>query len=247
MVLLAAGQLAHRRFLSLWRLAGLRGIEESPAEVTLGALTTYSDVRRSPVLRREFPLLGEAARQTGGIATQNRGTLAGNIVNGSPAADTPPALLVYDAELELASAGGSRRVPYEHFHTGYKRMDLRPDELVRAIRLPRSQAPRASYYRKTGARRAQAISKVVLAASVRMDGGVLRDVRIALSSVAPTVMRARRAEAALEARRLSDQVVAAARAELEAEISPIDDLRSTAAYRRRVAGNLLEDFLDRIT
>jgi CO/xanthine dehydrogenase FAD-binding subunit len=122
MVLFEAGKLAGRHFLSIWRLRELRGVESHGDHVTLGALTTYTDVQRHPVLRDEFPLLVQAASETGGIATQNRGTLGGNIANASPAADSPPAMLVYDAELELVSAAGSRWVPYHEFHTGYKKL-----------------------------------------------------------------------------------------------------------------------------
>src|SRR5215470_5561449 len=124
MVLLEAGKLPHRQFLSIWKLPELRGIEVTPTHVTLGALTTYSEVRRLEVLAREFPLLCRAAAETGSIATQNRGTLGGNIANASPAADSPPALVVYNADLELVSARGARWIPYREFHTGYKQMQL---------------------------------------------------------------------------------------------------------------------------
>src|SRR6266545_2066549 len=131
MVLFEAGTLPKGKYVSLWGLKELSGVEVTPDATTLGALTTYTDVLAHEVLRSEFPLLCRAAAETGGVATQNRGTLGGNIANASPAADSPPALLVYDAELELVSARGSRRVPYHQFHTGYKRMDLRPDEIIR--------------------------------------------------------------------------------------------------------------------
>src|SRR5437764_14733876 len=134
MVLFEAGKLAHKKWVSIWGLPELRGIEVSPDHVTLGALTTYTEVQRHPAIHREFPLLAQAASETGGIATQNRGTLGGNIVNGSPAADSPPALLVYDAELELISARGSRWVPYAGFHTGSKQMILPPDDLPGRLR-----------------------------------------------------------------------------------------------------------------
>src|SRR5712691_7837639 len=137
MVLFEAAKLAHRKWVSIRGLAELRGMEVAPEHVTIGALTTYTDVRRNALLAAEFPMLGEAAALTGGIATQNRGTLGGNIVNASPAADTPPALLAYDAEVELLSARGARWVPYTQFHTGYKQMDLAADELLARIRLPR--------------------------------------------------------------------------------------------------------------
>src|SRR5438128_6123255 len=139
MVLLEAGKLPHKNYLNIWNLAELRGIEVTDAQVTLGALTTYTEVQEHHVLREEFPMLCQAAKETGGIAIQNRGTLGGNIVNASPAADSPPALLAYDAELDLISKSGERRIEYSKFHGGYKQMDIRSDELLRAIRLPRTK------------------------------------------------------------------------------------------------------------
>src|ERR1700741_5399029 len=138
MVLLEAGKLQHRKFLSIWKLPELRGIVLTPAHVTLRALTTYSEIRRHELLAREFPLLCRAAAETGSIATQNRGTLGGNIANASPAADSPPALLVYDAQIELISSKGTRRLPYRDFHTGYKKMELRNDELIWRLHLDRT-------------------------------------------------------------------------------------------------------------
>src|SRR5690242_10378338 len=132
MVLLEAGKLPHQNYVNIWNLNELRGIEVANDQVTLGALTTYKEVQSHPVLQTEFPMLCEAARETGGIAIQNRGTLGGNIVNASPAADSPPALLAYDAELELISKSGTRRISYSKFHSGYKQMDIRADELLRA-------------------------------------------------------------------------------------------------------------------
>jgi CO/xanthine dehydrogenase FAD-binding subunit len=243
MVLFEAGKLPHRRFVNIWGLAELNGIHESPDSVTLGALTTYTAVRRSSVIQREFPLLVRAAEQTGGIATQNRGTLGGNIVNASPAADSPPALLVYDAEIELVSSRGARWRPYHGFHTSYKMMDLAPDELLRRIRLPRGSNGSRHYYRKVGTRKAQAISKVCLAALAHPIDGALRSVRVAIGSVAPIPLRCRQTENILEGSRLDAQLISTARETLAREIAPIDDIRSTANYRRRVAANLLEEFL----
>jgi CO/xanthine dehydrogenase FAD-binding subunit len=243
MVLLEAGKLAHRRYLNIWNLAELRGIESSSWHISLGALTTYTDARRNATLGREFPLLCRAAAETGGFATQNRGTLGGNIANASPAADTPPALLVYDAELELLSSHGSRRIPYHGFHSGYKKMDVRPDELVGRIFLPRGRTGWKSYYRKVGTRRAQAISKVCFAGAVRFSGKIVDDIRIAVGSVAPAVVRAAQTETFLRGKSLDSSTIAAARSALVKEIAPIDDIRSTAHYRRVVALNLLEEFL----
>ena len=244
MVQLEAGLLKPGRYLSIWALRELRGVRETPDGVAIGALTTYTDVRRSPLLA-PYPLLAQAAAETGSVATQNRGTVGGNIANASPAADTPPALLVYDATIELVSASGSRRVPYDTFHTGYKQMDLRPGEIVAAVHLPRRADGWRDSYRKVGTRRAQAISKVCFAGSVRMKGVTVADVRLAFGSVAPTIVRARHAEDAVRGRALDARVVQDAVAALGQDISPIDDIRSTAKYRSAVAANLLADFLAR--
>jgi CO/xanthine dehydrogenase FAD-binding subunit len=242
MVQLEAGHLPAARYVNLWGLAGLRGITDSPDRVTIGASTTYTDLRGSDLVAREYPLIVRAAEETGGVATQNRGTIGGNIANASPAADMPPALLVYDAELELRSTGGTRRVPYTTFHTGYKKMMLVPGEIISRIHLPRRTGWR-DYYRKVGPRRAQAISKVCFAGSISIDGMTVRDVRVALGSVAPVVVRAARVESALRGKTITDDTIAAAQGALGSEITPIDDLRSTADYRLRVAANLLKEFL----
>jgi len=247
MVLLEAGKLSHHKFLSTWGLPELRGIEVTPAHVTLAALTTYTELRRHEIMAREFPLLCQAAAETGSIATQNRGTLGGNIANASPAADSPPALFVYDAELELVSVSGARWIPYHGFWSGYKQMDLHADELIRRIRVPREKSGWKQYYRKVGTRRAQAISKVCFAGAARVDAGRIVDVRIALGSVAPTVLRAVETERTLRGERLSPATLQGAQEMLAREIAPIDDMRSTSRYRRRVAQNLLAEFCEALS
>jgi CO/xanthine dehydrogenase FAD-binding subunit len=247
MVLLEAGKLPHKNYLNIWNLPELRGIEVTDSHVTLGALTTYTEVQDHKTLREEFPMLCQAASETGGLAIQNRGTLGGNIINASPAADSPPALLAYDAELEMVSAKGPRAVPYHSFHTGYKQMDIRPDELLRSIRLPRLARESQHYYRKVGTRKAQAISKVCFAGVARMNADQIAevriaDVRIALGSVAPIPIRCLQTESALRNKRINPETLANAKAALTAEIAPIDDLRSTRDYRLKVSLNLLEDF-----
>ena len=244
MVLLEAGKLPHKNYVNIWNLKELRGIEVSDDHVTLGALTTYTEVQNHAVLQKEFPMLCQAAKETGGIAIQNRGTLGGNIVNASPAADSPPALLAYDAELELISKQGVRRIPYSRFHNAYKQMDLRPDELLRAIRLPR-MSDRFQYYRKVGTRKAQAISKVCFAGVMRIVDGRIAHMRIALGSVAPIPIRCERTEAALNNQSLTSEAIKLGASTMSSEIVPIDDIRSTRDYRLRVSLNLLQDFLAR--
>jgi CO/xanthine dehydrogenase FAD-binding subunit len=243
MVLLEAGKLTHRNYIDIWRLGELRGIEISDDHVTLGALTTYTDVQAHPVLRSEFPMLCQAAGETGGLAIQNRGTLGGNIVNASPAADSPPALLAYDAEVELVSTQGSRWLPYQDFHTGYKQMRIRPDELLTRIRLPRNTTGATHYYRKVGTRKAQAISKVCFAALGHTNNGRIENVRLAVGSVAPIVVRCVQTENAIKDQKPDAATAKSAQSSLLREISPIDDIRSTANYRLQVASNLLADFV----
>jgi len=243
MVLLDAGKLGHRNYVNIWGLDELRGIDVTDTHVTLGALTTYTDVQSHPILQNEFPMLSQAASETGGLAIQNRGTLGGNIVNASPAADSPPALLVYDAEIELVSTGGSRWLPYNGFHTGYKQMLIAPDELLARIRLPRNTRGASHYYRKVGTRKAQAISKVCFAGLARIDQERIEDVRIAIGSVAPIIVRCVETENTLRGQKPGAETTQTACASLSREISPIDDIRSTAKYRLQVAKNLLTDFL----
>jgi CO/xanthine dehydrogenase FAD-binding subunit len=224
------GTLPAKKFLDLWPLDELRQIRVSEGTLSIGALATYTEIIRSAPVRRRLPILAAAAREIGGVQIQNRGTLGGNIANGSPAGDSLPVLAVADATLVLASAGGERRVPFHLFYTGYRKSVLRPDELIAAVEIPRVEG--RQWFRKVGTRAAQAISKVVMAA-IRSERP-----RLSLGSVAPTVVRLPKTEAALA----SGAGIANARRALEAEIQPIDDLRSTAEYRRRVSGNLLEQF-----
>jgi xanthine dehydrogenase small subunit len=219
-----------RRFVDLWGLDELRGVSLDGDVLRIGALTTYTQLIASPEVRERLPMLAAASREVGGAQIQNRGTLGGNVANGSPAADTLPALAVSDARVVLQSADAERRVPIASFYTGYRATAMRPDELIAAIEIPRIEHPQ--WFRKVGTRAAQAISKVVMAA-VRAPAP-----RIAFGSVAATVVRVPETEACLAAGGTIDDAVRA----LSSEIHPIDDVRSTAAYRLRVAGNLLRQW-----
>ncbi len=224
------GTLKAERFLDLWRLDALRRIELRDGRVAIGALATYTDIIASPLVRRRLPMLVAASRSVGGVQIQNRGTIGGNVANASPAGDTLPVLAAADAVVVLESAGGRRRVPVDGFYTGYRRTVARADELIVSLEIGPIRG--TQWFRKVGTRQAQAISKVVMA-------GVTGDEpRLALGSVAPTVVRARRTEAALA----SGSGLAVAQQTLMEEIDPIDDIRSTAEYRRKVASNLLARF-----
>jgi OHCU decarboxylase len=244
MVQYAAGKLPSRKLVSIWNLPELRRIDVIAGEIRIGAGCTYTDLRKHAIVGQEFPLLASAARWTGGIANQNRGTIGGNIVNASPAADSLPALLVYDAELLLVSPRGERRLPYASFHTGYKETLLASDELVKAVCLPRKLSKYFHHCRKVGARNAQAISKVCIAAVGRLADGVVEDVRIALGSVAPVPLRLTHTEQAVNGKTIDSDLSLLARRTAVAEIQPIDDIRSTARYRASVSGNLVVEFLN---
>src|SRR5258708_7101037 len=239
----SAGKLPCRKLVSIWNLPELRRIETLNTEICVGAGCTYTDIREHATLAAEFPLLTQAARWTGGIANQTRGTLGGNIVNASPAADSLPALLAYDAELIMVSVRGERRLSYADFHTGYKKTKLALDELILSVSLPRRFSGYVSLARKVGARSAQAISKVCLAALGRIEGGAAEDIRIALGSVAPVPLRLRKTEGAVKGKVIDEGLIKLAREITALEMKPIDDIRSTAKYRAAVAGNLVAEFL----
>jgi xanthine dehydrogenase small subunit len=229
-VLLNAGTSPGSRYLNLWNLDALRGITTHNELMSIGALTTFGDIIRSPIVRKRLPALVAAAREIGAVQIQNRGTLGGNVANGSPAGDSLPVLAAVDAIVVLRSAVGVRRVPFNEFYTGYRETVMRPDELVAAIEIPTVVG--RQWFRKVGTRAAQAISKIVMAA-IRASRP-----RIAFGSVAPTVVRVPRTEEVLAGGGSIDEAAAT----LVTEITPIDDIRSTAEYRRRVACNLLQQF-----
>jgi putative cofactor-binding repeat protein len=246
MVLYSAGKLLSRNLINIWNIPELRQIEVFPDRIRIGAACTYTALREHDIVLREFPLLATAASWTGGIANQNRGTLGGNIANASPAADSLPALLVYDAELTLISVRGERRVDYRSFHTGYKQTVLAADELIRDISLRRRFSEYFSHARKVGARNAQAISKVCLAALAQIANGTIREVRLALGSVAPAPLRLHETEHAVAGKKIDSSLLETARKAVAREIWPIDDIRSTARYRAVVAGNIVAEFLEKL-
>lgn len=247
MVAHAAGRLAARRLISLWGLPELNFIRVEDGWLSIGGGITFNHVRHHAAIAADFPLLTRAASWIGCIANQSRATIAGNIVNGSPAADAPPALLVYDAEIELISHRGSRRLPYSEFHLGYKQFVLEPDELVLALHLPRRFTSHAQYLRKVGTRRAMAITKVALAGTAIVEDNQVKEIRLAAASVADRPYRLQAAEAALLNEKLIPATMRAARTELLNEVRPIDDIRSTAEYRKHVATNLLDEFLTELS
>ena len=243
MVYLEARMLSPCTFLNLQELHALKSTASTERSLILGALTTYRDVRMSSA-RKQFPMLALAAREVGSLAIQSRGTWAGNIANASPAADGVPALMAYDAEIELSSTRGCRLVPLADFYRGYKEMDRHPDELITAIHLPVPRPGWREYFRKVGARRFQAISKTLLAGrALTGPDRTIEDIRMVFASVAPYTLRAVQTENLLRGRQVTLDLVEEAAKAIQDEIHPIDDIRSTEAYRRRVTSNLVREFL----
>jgi len=244
MVYLNTRILLPKEVLNIWQLNELRGISFESGALRIGALTTYTQLIRAPLVAEHCPILIEAAKTIGAIQTQNRGTIGGNIVNASPAGDTLPVLAAFDAELEVGSHRGVRMIPFNSFYTGYRKTVLEADELLLAVRIPPKQADEHLFFYKLGTRRAQAISKVVIAAKARRESGqIIQSIQIGLGSVAPTVIRARSTEALLTGQVLSPALIEHAKETIRQEIHPITDFRSTEHYRRFATENLLARFL----
>ena len=247
MIALSAGRLPQKNLLSINHLRELRFIDVHPETITIGSGATFTDIRCHEAIAEDLPLLTQAASWTGSIANQNRGTLGGNIVNASPAADTPPALLAYGVTVTLISASGTRTMPYSMFHLGYKKTALAPDELLYSVTVPRNWSGYRSYIRKVGTRNAQAISKVAIAALAKVEGGGIADIRIGAASLRETPARCTATEQALIRQPITadtlPSLILAARGALATEVQPIDDIRSSAKYRAAVAANLVEEFV----
>ena len=234
-----------REVLDLSRLKEWARIERKGGFVAIGALCTHTRIRENVLIAKEFPLLAEACSTVGAWAIQNRGTLGGNIANASPAGDTFPALAVYDAVIRTAGPRGTRRIPILEVFAGVKKTTLGPSELIEAVELPFSKRrPDRALFRKVGTRAAQAISKTVAAGQLWLGrGGLVEDVRLGLGSMAVTVRRLSAVEAALKGRKLDPTGVERALALLGKDVSPIDDIRSTAEYRMTVSRNIIRSFL----
>ncbi|MDZ7362206.1 MAG: xanthine dehydrogenase family protein subunit M [candidate division KSB1 bacterium] len=231
-------------YLNIWNLDELRGIAEAGDHLRIGALTTYTQIIKSPIVKQYCPILIEASQTVGGVQIQNRGTLGGNIVNASPAGDTLPILAAFEAQLELGSHRGVRVVPFNEFYTGYRQTVLAPDEMVVAVRLPKPASSEQLFFQKVGSRQALVISKVVMACKAQVDAERrMHSIQIGVGSVAPTVIRLRQTEALLKGQVLTEELIESARKLAMQEVKPITDVRSTAQYRRTITGNVLVGFL----
>ncbi|HEY7214240.1 MAG TPA: xanthine dehydrogenase family protein subunit M [Thermoanaerobaculia bacterium] len=219
------------RVLDLLAVDELRGIRETEGALEIGATTSFSEIRRAAAVRNAFPSLASAASVVGGWQIQNRATLGGNMANASPAGDSLPVLLALDAIVVAAGSQGTREIPYAEFHTGYRKTALRPGEIVASVRLPYLPQGTVQAFRKVGTREAQAISKVVVAMAGRIEDGRVADLRLGAGSIAAVPVRLRAAEEASRGLPPAEAADLAGRA-AAGEVTPIDDVRSTAEYRR---------------
>ena len=243
MVMKAKGFSQNKNFLNILDIPELKGITLHDNHIEIGALTTFSEIKENKIILNEFPLLFNSARQIGSWAIQNRATIGGNIINASPAADSPPALLCYDADLEIISKTSTKFIPITEFYLGYKKIKLSKGDLLKSIRIKRNTCKEISLYRKVGTRQAQAISKICFAAKVKKNGNIISDIALSIGSVAPTPIRCTNCENTILGNKINQQLINRAKEQLLSDIHPIDDIRSTKEYRIIVSLNILEYFL----
>jgi len=242
------GAVSPQQVLNIWALDDLRTIAEDGDWIVIGALASYTTIIQSPLVQRHLPALVASAKTVGALQIQNRGTLGGNLGNASPAADTPPVLWAADGQVVLLSQAGERVVALDDFFLGYRAIDRRPDEIIGYVRCRKKRDDEHDWYRKVGSRRAQAISKVVLGGRVRVDsGGVITHARLVAGSVAATTVRLTKTESALCGQPLSLALADRAGSVAANEVTPIDDIRSTAQYRATVTGNLVRRWVRDLT
>jgi CO/xanthine dehydrogenase FAD-binding subunit len=234
---------SERDFMDLSQIQSLRTLGIGSDGLEIGALVTYRDLLDEPAVCEDWPNLAQAAHVTGAPTIQNRGTVGGNLAHASPAADTPPALLSYDARVILASAGGRREIPIDSFFLAYRKTVLRPGELIISVRVPHRDRG-FHLFRKIAGRRAQAISKVTVALWALADESSITEISTGFGAVGPTPLRARHLEADLLGRPLAEFASYDPSPALARDLAPIDDLRSTARYRARVASNVVRQFLE---
>lgn len=234
------------RAVSVKHLPELRNIEEADGDVVIGASVTHMGIRRSPLTKRYLPSLVDAAATIGGYQIQTMGTIGGSAANASPAGDLAPSLMISDGTVVVASIRGEREVPLSSFWTGYRKIDLRPDELIVRFHLPKLPEGWHESWRKLGPRQAQAISKVMGSCRGCVESGVVKTFRVAIGSIAPTCIRLTDVEHWVEGKTLSDEVLAEAEQRTSDSIKPIADIRSTADYRKWVTGRIVRGFLEQL-
>ena len=232
--------------ISLSAIPELTKIEESSDDIVIGTSATHFSIRNSSVVKAHLPALAEAAGTVGARQIQCLGTIGGNVANASPAGDLAPALLITNGSVTVASAQGERIIPLNKFFKGYRKLDLQEDEIIVSFHLPKKPQDSTEKFRKLGPRKAQAISKVMAAFRGRVNNGTIEEFSIALGSVAPTAIRLPKFEEWIKGRQLNKALLEEAASRASDEVHPIDDIRSTANYRKWVSGRLVHFFLEEL-
>ncbi len=237
-----------RELLDISRLSELRYIRREGSTIRIGALTTYSDMIESSLLNQSCRMLAEASKIIGAPQIQSRATIGGNLANASPAGDAIPPLHVLGATITMQNHRGTRQVPIERFFLGYRKIDLRPDEIITEISIETVEKPCEATFVKLGLREAHFISIASVAVWVRWapGGTTISDTRVALGAVAPVVIRVRKCEEFLKDRSLKEEVVWRAGQIAASEASPITDIRASAEYRRAMIPSLLYKAMHRL-
>lgn len=234
------------RAISVKHLPELRNIEETDDALIIGSAVTHMALRRSDLVVRHLPSLADAAATIGGYQIQTMGTIGGSVANASPAGDLAPSIMITDGEVIVASVRGERAIPVNEFWTGYRKTDMAEDEIIVRFRLPKMPAGGREYWRKLGPRKAQAISKVMGSCRLLVSDGKIEQFRVAIGSVAPVCVRLRAVEELVTGKPLNEETIAAAEACATESVKPIDDIRSTADYRKWVTGRMVRGFLEQL-
>jgi CO/xanthine dehydrogenase FAD-binding subunit len=243
MVKMRAGSVHPRLLVDISRVDELREISTQPSGLTIGSAALVAEILAAPAVSTHYPLLAAVLRSLGSTQIRSRATLGGNLANASPAADSALALLAYEARVTLARAGTERSLPLHEFFLGPGRTALRRGEYIRSIDLPTPRTDWDVFFHKVGRRRALTIAITSVAGLIALRGRAVVDVRLAAGSVAPTPIRLRAVENLVRGQELDEERIAAAHAAALREVSPIDDVRATALYRRTVASDLVARFL----
>lgn len=238
-----SGVISPKGIIDISAVDELKKIEETDDAIEIGALATHTAIASNPLIMKHVRVLSDACKTIGASQIQNRGTIGGNVMNASPAGDTLPVALAMDAEFLAQNLKGERWIPAAKFYVSYKKTALATDELLTRIRFPKMEKGEVARFMKIGTRRAQSISKISMCVSAKIWHGGIEKIAIAVGSVAPTVIRAPGTEMLLKGKAINTALIDKARHSIMDEVHPIDDVRSTADYRRFVCGNLITKFL----
>lgn len=242
-VLLNSNQIDPDGIISIWGINELRGIKEEKNHISIGALTTHTEIANHPAIKKHLPALIMSCKQIGARQIQNRGTIGGNIINASPAGDTLPVLLAAEAIIGVQSRNSKKEIPFEKLYTGYRQTSLKDNEIITSIKIPKFSKNYKSHFIKIGTRKAQSISKVMGGLVTQINNGKINEIKIALGCVGPTPLRLKKTEKFLYGKKLNEKNIREAALIASKEVTPITDIRSTEKYRKHISGIIVKRLL----